>query len=35
MNFDAMSSVVNHLKQGKMRGLAVTTAEPDPQLPGG
>jgi tripartite-type tricarboxylate transporter receptor subunit TctC len=34
MNFDAMSSIVNHLKQGKMRALAVTTAEPDPQLPG-
>jgi tripartite-type tricarboxylate transporter receptor subunit TctC len=34
MNFDAMSSVVQHLKQGKMRALAVTTAEPDPQLPG-
>jgi tripartite-type tricarboxylate transporter receptor subunit TctC len=34
MNFDAMSSVVQHLKAGKMRALAVTTAEPDPQLPG-
>ena len=34
MNFDAMSSIVQHLKQGKMRALAITTAEPDPQLPG-
>jgi tripartite-type tricarboxylate transporter receptor subunit TctC len=34
MNFDAMSSIVQHLKQGKMRALAVTTSEPDPQLPG-
>lgn len=34
MNFDAMSSIVQHLKQGKMRALAVTTSEPDAQLPG-
>jgi tripartite-type tricarboxylate transporter receptor subunit TctC len=34
MNFDAMSSIVQHLKQGKMRALAVTTSEPDPGLPG-
>ncbi|HEV7477154.1 MAG TPA: tripartite tricarboxylate transporter substrate binding protein, partial [Burkholderiales bacterium] len=33
MNFDAMSSVVQYLKDGRMRALAVTTAEPDPQYP--
>lgn len=33
MNFDAMSSVVNYLAQGKMRPLAVTTTSRDPQLP--
>jgi tripartite-type tricarboxylate transporter receptor subunit TctC len=33
MNFDAMSSVVNYLHQGKMRALAVTTKARDPQLP--
>ena len=33
MNFDAMSSIVGHLKQGRMRALAVTTPERDAQLP--
>ena len=33
MNFDAMSSVINYIKQGRMRPLAVTTSERDPQLP--
>jgi tripartite-type tricarboxylate transporter receptor subunit TctC len=33
MNFDAMSSIVNYIKQSKMRPLAVTTSERDPQLP--
>ena len=33
MNFDAMSSVVNYLKERRMRPLAVTTAQRDPQLP--
>jgi tripartite-type tricarboxylate transporter receptor subunit TctC len=33
MNFDAMSSVVNYIKEKKMRPLAVTTAQRDPQLP--
>jgi tripartite-type tricarboxylate transporter receptor subunit TctC len=33
MNFDTLSSVVNFLKQGKMRPLAVTTAARDVQLP--
>ncbi|HEV2009061.1 MAG TPA: tripartite tricarboxylate transporter substrate binding protein [Burkholderiales bacterium] len=33
MNFDAMSSVINYIKQGRMRPLAVTTTERDPQLP--
>jgi tripartite-type tricarboxylate transporter receptor subunit TctC len=33
MNFDAMSSVVQHLKAGKMRALAVTTPKRDPDLP--
>ena len=33
MNFDAMSSVINYIKQGRMRALAVTTTERDPQLP--
>jgi tripartite-type tricarboxylate transporter receptor subunit TctC len=33
MNFDAMSSVVNYLHQGRMRALAVTTQARDPQLP--
>lgn len=33
MNFGAMSSVINYIKQGKMSSLAVTTTERDPQLP--
>jgi tripartite-type tricarboxylate transporter receptor subunit TctC len=33
MNFDAMTSVVNYVKEGKMRALAVTTKERNPQLP--
>ncbi len=33
MNFDAMSSVVNYIQQGRMRALAVTTPQRDPQLP--
>ncbi|MBC7780182.1 MAG: tripartite tricarboxylate transporter substrate binding protein, partial [Proteobacteria bacterium] len=33
MNFDAMSSVVHYIRQGRMRPLAVTTAERDPQFP--
>ncbi|MFM9993919.1 MAG: Bug family tripartite tricarboxylate transporter substrate binding protein [Burkholderiaceae bacterium] len=33
MNFDAMSSVVNFIDQGKMRPLAVTTMERDRQYP--
>ena len=33
MNFDAMSSVINYIKQGRMRPLAVTTTERDTQLP--
>ena len=33
MNFDAMSSVVPYLKAGRMRPLAVTTPQRDPDLP--
>jgi tripartite-type tricarboxylate transporter receptor subunit TctC len=33
MNFDAMSSVVQYLRDGRMRALAVTTAERDSQYP--
>jgi len=33
MNFDAMSSVVAHLKSGRMRALAVTTSQRDRDLP--
>ncbi|MSQ57564.1 MAG: hypothetical protein EXR35_08675 [Limnohabitans sp.] len=33
MNFDAMSSVVNFIEQGKMRPLAVTTLKRDRQYP--
>src|SRR5262245_38946346 len=33
MNFDAMSSIVVYLKGGRMRPLAVTTPERDPDLP--
>ena len=33
MNFDAMSSVIQHLKAGRMRALAVTTPLRDPDLP--
>ena len=33
MNFDAMSSITAHLKAGKMRPLAVTTPQRDPDLP--
>ena len=33
MNFDAMSSVVQYIKTGRMRPLAVTTPLRDPQLP--
>ena len=33
MNFDAMSSVINYIQQGRMRPLAVTTTTRDPQLP--
>lgn len=33
MNFDAMSSVVTYIKDGRMRPLAVTTAQRDPSLP--
>ena len=33
MNYDAMSSVVSYIKDGRMRPLAVTTPQRDPQLP--
>jgi tripartite-type tricarboxylate transporter receptor subunit TctC len=33
MNFDTLSSVSQHLKAGKMRALAVTTPQRDPDLP--
>jgi tripartite-type tricarboxylate transporter receptor subunit TctC len=33
MNFDAMTSVANYVKEGRMRALAVTTKERNPQLP--
>jgi tripartite-type tricarboxylate transporter receptor subunit TctC len=33
MNYDAMSSVVTYIKEGRMRPLAVTTPQRDPQLP--
>jgi tripartite-type tricarboxylate transporter receptor subunit TctC len=33
MNFDTLSSVVTYIQSGRMRPLAVTTAERDPQLP--
>lgn len=33
MNFDAMPSVINYIRDGRMRPLAVTTAARDPQLP--
>jgi tripartite-type tricarboxylate transporter receptor subunit TctC len=33
MNYDAMSSVVAYIKEGRMRPLAVTTPQRDPQLP--
>ena len=33
MNFDAMSSVINYIQQGRMRALAVTTPQRDAQLP--
>ncbi len=33
MNFDTLSSVAVYLKQGRMRPLAVTTAERDRQIP--
>ena len=33
MNFDAMSSVIQYIKNGRMRALAVTTPQRDPQLP--
>jgi tripartite-type tricarboxylate transporter receptor subunit TctC len=33
MNYDAMSSVVTYVKEGRMRPLAVTTPQRDPQLP--
>ena len=33
MNFDAMSSVVPYIKAGRMRPLAVTTPDRDPDLP--
>jgi tripartite-type tricarboxylate transporter receptor subunit TctC len=33
MNFDAMSSCINYIKERRMRPLAVTTAQRDPQLP--
>ena len=33
MNFDAMSSITTHLKSGRMRALAVTTPQRDPDLP--
>ena len=32
MNFDAMSSITAYLRQGRMRPLAVTTPERDPQF---
>ncbi|HKA40467.1 MAG TPA: tripartite tricarboxylate transporter substrate binding protein [Burkholderiales bacterium] len=32
MNFDTLSSVVTYIQSGRMRPLAVTTAERDPQL---
>ncbi len=33
MNFDAMSSAIQYLKANRMRALAVTTPERDPDLP--
>jgi tripartite-type tricarboxylate transporter receptor subunit TctC len=33
MNYDAMSSVVTYIKEARMRALAVTTPQRDPQLP--
>ena len=33
MNYDAMSSVAAYIKEGRMRPLAVTTPQRDPQLP--
>ena len=33
MNFDAMSSIIQYLKAGRMRALAVTTPQRDPDLP--
>ncbi|GAA4322286.1 tripartite tricarboxylate transporter substrate binding protein [Pigmentiphaga soli] len=33
MNFDALSSVVPYLKDGRMRALAVTTPQRDPEYP--
>jgi tripartite-type tricarboxylate transporter receptor subunit TctC len=33
LNFDTLSSVSQHLKAGKMRALAVTTPQRDPDLP--
>ena len=33
MNFDAMPSVMPFLKSGRLRALAVTTPERDPELP--
>ncbi len=33
MNFDTTSSVAQFLKQGRMRALAITTAERDPEFP--
>jgi tripartite-type tricarboxylate transporter receptor subunit TctC len=33
MNFDAMTSSVQHIKSGKLRALAVTTPKRDPELP--
>lgn len=33
MNFDALSSIVQHLKSGRMRALAVTAPQRDPSLP--
>ena len=33
MNFDAMSSITAYLKAGRMRALAVTTPQRDPDLP--
>jgi tripartite-type tricarboxylate transporter receptor subunit TctC len=32
--FDNMPSIIQHIRSGALRALAVTTAEPSPQLPG-